>query len=131
MPHLLTESTLTVHNCVNDFEDYKARQLLSSELHRVKTWITSLAGPSVTRSRTTSVSSASGIASTLATINTNAESQVSKGSVSRCGSLEEEDEKCGYPSQDRDILGKRAREMAGVREQTVVHYIFVLIVFFF
>ncbi|KAF8499774.1 hypothetical protein F5888DRAFT_111124 [Russula emetica] len=105
MPHLLTESTLTVHNCVNDCEDYKARQILSSELHRVKTWITSIARPSVTRTRATS----------LATINSNAESQVSEGSVCRCGSLEKEDEKCGYPSQDREILGKRAREMAGSR----------------
>jgi hypothetical protein len=51
---------------------------------------------------------------------------VSEDSICRCGGLEgeDEDEECGH-------LGKRAREMMEVvRGQTLVHYIFILIVFF-
>ena len=48
-----------------------------------------------------------------AAVRTYAESQVSKGSISNNG-VEEEDEKYGLPSQDRDILGKRAWVMAEV-----------------
>jgi hypothetical protein len=62
---------------------------------------------------------------------------MSKDFADRRGGLEEEegDEKCEHPSQhpsqDRGTLGKRARKMAGVQEQSRVHYIFILIVFFF
>jgi hypothetical protein len=132
MPQLLTDSTLFLHHHANDYQDHKAR--LAGQPSRVETWITSFASPrsaaglkgrpSVTRSRATSVSSSSSIAVALASVCTNAESQVSEGFICSSGSLEEEDEKCGYPSQDRDILRKRAREMAGVRGQTLVHYIF-------
>jgi hypothetical protein len=52
---------------------------------------------------------------------TNAESHLSEGSICRCGGLEEEDEdedeECEHPSQDRNMLGKRARKMAEVRRQ--------------
>jgi hypothetical protein len=86
---------------------------------------------SVTRPQArTRVSSASRIASTSAPVCTNARSQVSKGSVYG-DSLEEEDENRGYLSQRRDIPGKRAREMAEVRGETLAHYTFVLIVLFF
>ena len=120
-----------VHNLCDDFE---ARQK-PSERCRVETWITSLTSTrsavglkgwsSVIRPRATGISSASSTAAvTLATVCTNAESQVSKGFLSS-GGLEEEDEKSGHSSRDRDILGKRAREMAEVRGQTLVHYIFI------
>ena len=106
MPLSLTESTLRVHNLGNDIENFEAGV---PELHRVETWITSHAslkgmGPPSTRSRATSVSSASSIAVTLATVCTNG-SRVSRGFISS-GGLEEEDENCEYPSQDRDVLGK-------------------------
>jgi hypothetical protein len=142
----LTESTLSLHNLHKDYKARKARQE-SSELHRVETWIASLTSTrsaaaaglkrwfSVTRSRAASESSGSSIALTLATVCTNAESQVPESLVSRCGGLEEEDEKSGYPSQDGDILGKRAREVemadSEVRGQTLVHYISILIECFF
>jgi hypothetical protein len=116
MPHLLTESTLLLHNLCHDYKAFMAHQERQepAELRRVETWITSLATRSadlkglfsVTRPRATSVSSASSIAVTLATVCTNAGSG---------GGLEEEDEKSEYPSQDRNILGKRARQMAEVR----------------
>ncbi|KAN0105671.1 hypothetical protein V8E52_010790 [Russula decolorans] len=128
MPDLLTESTLRWYNLANDLKDHKTGL---PELHRVEMWITSLASrrsaaglkgrSSVTRPRATSVSSASSIALTLATVCTNAESQMSKGFADRRGGLEEEegDEKCEHPSQhpsqDRGTLGKRARKMAGSR----------------
>jgi hypothetical protein len=123
MPQSLAESTLFLHNLANDFKDHEAGL---PELHRVETWITShtstrsaagLKGwASVTgmrtRSRATSVSSASSIAVTLATVCTNAGSS---------GGLEEQDGKSEQPSRDRDILGKRARQTAEVRGQTLVH----------
>ena len=130
MPHSLAESTLFLHNLANDYKDHRAGL---PELHRVKTWITShvntrsaaglkgWASVTGTRSRATSVSSASSIAVTLATVCTNAGSS---------GGLEEEDEKSEHPSQDRNILGKRTREVAEVCGQTLIHYIFILIVFF-
>jgi len=139
--HSLTDSTLILHNCFNDSEDIKACPE-PSELHRVETWITSLASTrsaadlkgwsSFTRSRATSVSSASSIAFTLATVNTKAESQVSEGFSCRRGGLEEKekDEEYGYPSQGRNLPRKRAREMAEVRRQTLVHDIFISAVFF-
>ncbi|KAI0283694.1 hypothetical protein BGY98DRAFT_1093785 [Russula aff. rugulosa BPL654] len=67
-------------------------------------------GRSVAR-RPTRVPSASSVAFTSAPVYTNAESHVSKGSISSDG-LEEEDEICGYPSQDRDVLAKRPRAIA-------------------
>jgi hypothetical protein len=119
MPHLLKESTLLLHNLCHDLEAFTAQQerqepAEAAELRRVETWITSLATrsaglkgwSSVTRPRATSVSSASSIAVTLATVCTNAGSS---------GGLEEEDEKSEYPSQDRNILRKRTRQMAEVR----------------
>jgi len=131
MPLSLTESTLCVHNFATDYENFKAGL---PELHRVETWVTSHAGEmgwsSITRPRTASVSSASSIAVTLPTVCTNAGSQVSKGFI--CGGgLEEENEKCEYPNQDRNILGKRARQVAEVRGQTLVHNIFIPTIFFF
>jgi hypothetical protein len=143
MPDLLTESTLRWYNLANDLKDHKTGL---PELHRVEMWITSLASrrsaaglkgrSSVTRPRATSGSSASSIALTLATVCTNAESQTSKGFAGRRGGLEEEegDEECEHPSQvcqDRATLGKRARKMTGVREQSRVHYIFILTVLSF
>lgn len=139
MPNSLTESRLLLHNVANDFEGYKRQE--SSELHRVKTWIKSLAStrsaaglkswPFAARSRATSVSSASSVALTLATVCTNAESQLSEGFICKNGGHKKEDEECEYPSQNRDILGKRAREKAGVRRQTLFHDTFILIVFSF
>jgi hypothetical protein len=86
---------------------------------------------SVTRRRATRVPSASRVARSAA-VHIDAESQVPKGSISSDG-LEEEDENGGYPCQDRDILGKRPREMTEVRGKTFIRYIFILnlIVFFF
>lgn len=139
MPNSLTELRLLLHNVANDFEGYKRQE--SSELRRVETWIKSLAStrpaaglkrwPFAARSRAPSESSASSVALTLATVCTNAESQVSEGLICKYGGHREEDEECEYPSQSRDILGKRAREKAEVRRQTLVHYIFILIIFFF
>lgn len=135
MPNSLTESSLYFHHLVTEFKVPFVRQE-----SRVETWITSLTSTrsaagwkgrsSVTRSRATSVSSASRIAYALSTVCTDARSQVSESFSRKCSGLEEEDEKCGNPSQDRDILGKRARKVAEVRGQTSIHCIFILIVFF-
>lgn len=117
------------HNFFNDLKAHKARQK-PSELHRVETWITS---PASTRSAglkgRSSVTRSS--ATTLATVYANTESQVSKGSICRHGDLEEKDEERGFPSQDRGILGKRARKTVEVPGQTLVCYIFILMYFSF
>ena len=129
MPQL-TELTLSWHH--NSYKANKARKE-HSELDRVQTWITSITsmrsaarkkGRSVAHRRTR----ASSVAFTSAPVYTNAESHVSKGSISSDG-LEEEDENCGYPSQDRDVLAKRPRAMAEVRGKTLIQYISILIVF--
>jgi hypothetical protein len=130
----LTELTLSWHR--KSYKVNKARKE-HSELDRVQTWITSITsmrsavgwkkGRSVAHRRTR-VPSASSVAFTSAPVDTNAESHVSKGSISSDG-LEEEDENCGYPSQDRDVLAKRPRAMAKVRGKTLIHYISILIVF--
>ena len=74
---------------------------------------------SIIRPRAARVSSVSNIAFTSAPAYTNAEIRVSKGPI-RGGGLEE-NKNCGYPSQDRNILGKRARKVAEVRGKTLVH----------
>lgn len=135
MPNSLTESSLYFHQLCTEFRLSRMRQE-----SRVETWITSLTSTrsaagrkgqsSVTRSRATSASSASSIAYTLATICTDAGSQVSESYSRKCSGLEEEDEERGNPSQDRNILGKRARKVAEARGQTLVHCIFILILYF-
>ncbi len=106
----LTELTLSRHNLA---DSYKARKE-HFELDRVETWTSSLASMrSGLKGR--SRSSVTRCATTSAKVYTNAESLVSEGSICSLEEEEEdEDEECEYPSQDRNILGKRVRKMAEV-----------------